>query len=97
MGAPKTAVTALTESSTGEKSVRAMRSHPQQKAAPVRKHAGVTKSGRDEPTPRLARCGAAMPTKDTGPAKAATQAESRLDTKTISMRSPSTFTPTLCA
>ena len=42
IGAPKTAVTALTESSTGEKSVRATRSHPQQKAAPVSRHAGVT-------------------------------------------------------
>ena len=42
IGAPKTAVTALTESSTGEKSVRATRSHPQQKVAPVSRHAGVT-------------------------------------------------------
>lgn len=39
---PKAAVTALTESSTGEKSVRATRSQPQQKAAPTRRHAGVT-------------------------------------------------------
>ena len=44
IGAPKTAVTALTESSTGEKSVRAMRSHPQQKTAPVSRHAHLDDS-----------------------------------------------------
>ena len=94
-GAPKTAVTALTESSMGAKSVRAMRSHLQQKTAPARKHAGVTTSGRDVPRPSLARCGAARPTNEAGPAKAVTQAVSRLDASTMS--SLSRTTPTLCA
>lgn len=93
-GAPTTAVTALTGSSTGEKSVRATRSHPQQNTAPESRHAGVTASGRDEPTASRARCGAAMPTNETGPAKAATQAESSPEVPTMARRSRRTSTPT---
>ena len=67
MGAPTTAVTALTGSSTGEKSMRAARSQPQQNTDPVNRHVGITRRGREEAIMRRARCGAAMPTNDIGP------------------------------
>ena len=47
-GAPKMAVTALMESSTGENSVRAIKSQPAQKMAPPKKHAGITRMGFDD-------------------------------------------------
>ena len=96
-GAPKMAVTALMESSTGENSVRAIKSQPAQKMAPPKKHAGITRMGFDDFSADFTRYGTAMPTNDTGPANAVTQAESMLARRTSTTRKRATFTPTLFA
>ena len=49
--------------------------------------------GRAVPNSRFTRWGTAMPTKDTGPAKAVTQADSRLDSRISSTRNRLMFTP----
>ena len=85
-GAPKTAVTELMLSSVGAKRVRASRSHSRQKAAPPKKQAGRTSWGRAVFSIHFMIWGTAMPTKEMGPAKAVTQAESRLDSKMSSTR-----------
>ena len=96
-GAPNTAVTVLIESSVGEKIVLARRSENRQKTPPPRKHAGIITTGLEVPKSRAATWGTAMPTKDTGPAKAVTQAASRLYKTTSAIRNRPTFTPTLFA
>ena len=96
-GAPNTAVTALIESSVGANMLRAMRSHSRQKAAPPRQHPGSTTSGLALPNSCLTRWGTAMPTKEMGPAKAVTQAASRLESSTSSREKALTLMPTLRA
>ena len=96
-GAPNTAVTALMESSVGANRLRAIRSHSKQKAAPPSQQPGSTTSGFALPSSCLTRCGTAMPTKEMGPAKAVTQAASRLESSTSSREKRFTFTPTLWA
>ena len=53
--------------------------------------------GFDDFSADFTRCGTAMPTNDTGPAKAVTQAESMLARRTSTTRKRATFTPTLFA
>ena len=53
--------------------------------------------GFDDFSADLTRCGTAMPTNDTGPANAVTQAESMLARRTSTTRKRATFTPTLFA
>ena len=53
--------------------------------------------GFDDFSADLTRCGTAMPTNDTGPANAVTQAESMLARRTSTTRKHETFTPTLFA
>ena len=72
-------VTVLMLSSTGAKAVLAIRSHIIQNTAPVIKEPGITISGFDVPRLALAINGTAIPTKEIGPAKAVTHAESTLD------------------
>ena len=96
-GAPNTAVTALMESSMGANKLRAIRSHSRQNAAPPKQHPGSTYSGRALPSSCLTRCGTAMPTKEIGPAKAVTQAASRLESSTSSRENRRTSTPMLRA
>ena len=78
-GAPNTLVTVEMFSSVGAKAVRAMRSQPMQNTAPPKKVAGMTISGLEVFSARLTRWGTAMPTKEMGPAKAVTVADSTLD------------------
>ena len=96
-GAPNTAVTELMDSSVGANRLRASRSQNRQKAAPPKQHPGSTYSGFALPSSCLTRCGTAMPTKEIGPAKAVTQAASRLDSSTSATEKGLTFTPTLRA
>ena len=79
MGAPNTAVTELMLTSVGAKAVRAMRSQNRQNTPPPRKHAGIIQRGSADLNRDFIRCGTAMPTKEMGPAKAVTQADSTLD------------------
>ena len=96
-GAPKTAVTVLILSSVGENRVRARRSQNIQKAAPPRKLAGIIRSGLEVRNRFFTICGTAIPTKDTGPAKAVTQAERRLESSTRSATEQLDIQPhTLC-
>ena len=76
-GAPKNAVTVLIESSVGIKSVLAIRSQRRQKRAPPKKAAGMMTRGFAVPKSFFIRWGTAIPTKETGPAKAVTQADRR--------------------
>ena len=96
-GAPNTAVTVLTLSSCGANSVRAIRSHPMQKTPPPKNAAGIRISGFAVPNIPFTRCGTAMPTKETGPANAVTQAESALDSRISSSRNKRILTPIFCA
>ena len=97
MGAPKMAVTVLMLSSVGARAVRASMSHSKQNPAPHKKLAGMSAMGLELPVNTRTMWGAAMPTKDTGPAKAATQAESSPDSTTNSACNARTFTPMLRA
>ena len=92
-GAPNTLVTVEMFSSTGAKAVRAIRSQAMQNTAPPRKVAGITTSGLAVFSARLMRWGTAMPTKEMGPAKAVTVAESTLDKRISAMRKRLMFTP----
>ena len=96
-GAPKMAVTELMESSVGAKAVRAIMSQNRQNTAPPRKQAGVMSRGRAVPNRPLISWGTAMPTKEMGPAKAATQADSTLERSTRAERRARMFTPMLWA
>ena len=80
-GAPNTAVTELMESSVGENNVLASRSLNRQNTAPPRKHPGITTMGFAVLNSCLIIWGTAIPTKETGPAKAVTVAERMLDNK----------------
>ena len=93
MGAPKRAVTELMLSSVGEKAVRAMKSQSRQNTAPPRKQAGSMTSGLAVPNIAFIKWGAAMPTKDTGPAKAVTQAERMLESRNSQIRRARMWTP----
>ena len=92
-GAPNTAVTVLMDNSVGANMVRASRSQNRQKAAPPRKQAGIIRMGFAVPNKFLTRWGTAIPTKDTGPAKAVTQADKTLDNSTSRIRNTCTFRP----
>ena len=96
-GAPKRAVTELMLSSTGAKTVRAMRSQNRQNTPPPRKHPGMMRMGLADPKRLRIKCGTAMPTKEIGPAKAVTQAERTLESRISSTRNRRTLTPTLRA
>lgn len=85
-GAPKTEVTVLILSSVGAKTVRVIRSQIRQKTAPPRKQAGSIRIGFAVLKTLFMICGTATPTKETGPAKAVTQAESTLDSKISAAR-----------
>ena len=84
-------------SSVGAKAMRATRSLNMQKTAPPRKAAGITTRGFEVPRALLTRKGTAMPTKETGPAKAVTQADRIPDRRISSMRKRLTLTPMLWA
>ena len=85
-GAPNTAVTELMESSVGENNVLASRSLNRQNTAPPRKHPGITTMGFAVLNSCLIIWGTAIPTKETGPAKAVTVAERMLDNRISSIR-----------
>ena len=90
-------VTVLMESSTGENRVLARRSQRTQNRAPHKKDAGIIRIGFDVFSNCREICGTAMPTKETGPAKAATQDESMPVIRTSSIRNAFIFTPRLLA
>ena len=93
MGAPNTAVTELMLTSVGAKAVRAMRSQNRQNTPPPRKQAGIIHSGSADLNRDFIRCGTAMPTKEMGPAKAVTQADSTLDNRISAVRKARRGTP----
>ena len=97
MGTRATAVTELTETSSGEKADRATVSQKSVTIAPRRNETGIITRGFIVLVRSLARCGTAIPTKDTGPAKAVTTADSRLEKIMRKKRSNLIFTPTLFA
>ena len=68
-----------------------------QNTAPLRNVAGMTTMGLAVFRKRLVRWGTAMPTKEMGPAKAVTQADSRLDSTISAVRKTLMFTPMLRA
>ena len=96
-GAPNTAVTVLMDNSVGENMVLANRSQNRQNTEPPRKQAGISRIGRAVPSSHFTRCGTAIPTKDTGPANAVTQAASTLDSNTRRTLKLFTFSPILAA
>ena len=96
-GAPKTAVTVLMLSSVGEKTVLAMPSQNRQNTPPPRKQAGRIHSGFAVRNRLYIRWGTAIPTKEMGPAKAVTQADSTLDRRIRAMRNSRMLTPRFCA
>ena len=96
-GAPNTLVTVLMFNSVGAKAMRAIRSQPMQNTAPPSNTAGMTISGFYVFSARFTRWGTAMPTKEIGPAKAVTVAESRLETTISATRKALMFTPMLWA
>ena len=85
------------DSSVGANRLRAMRSQSRQNAAPPSAQPGRTCKGLALPSAPLTRWGTAMPTKEIGPAKAVTQAASRLERSTSAMLNGRTATPTLLA
>jgi hypothetical protein len=93
-GAPRRAVTDDTESSVGERTSRAIRSDKRQKEAPPRKQAGTMTDGIVVLKSLRIRWGTATPTKDMGPAKAVTVAESSEEVRISSSRKRFIFTPT---
>lgn len=96
-GAPNTAVTELMESSVGENNVLASRSLNRQNTAPPRKHPGITTMGFAVLNSCLNHMGTAIPTKETGPAKAVTVAERTLDNRISSIRNRLILTPMFLA
>ena len=96
-GAPKTAVTVLMLNSVGAKTVRASQSLNRQNTLPPRKQPGISTSGLVSANSQRIRCGTAIPTKETGPANAATQPDKMLDKITIKKRRCATLTPMLFA
>ena len=96
-GAPNTAVTELIPSSAGAKAVLAMRSQNRQKTAPPKKHPGIMRRGLELRNMLFTKWGTAIPTKDTGPAKAATTADKILEHKIRAARNCKRLTPRLLA
>lgn len=96
-GAPNTAVTVLMLNSTGENKVLAIRSQKLQNTAPPKKQAGIIITGFVVLNRLFTNWGTAIPTKDTGPAKAVTQAERILETRIRARRNAFMFTPMLAA
>lgn len=92
-GAPKIDVTVLMLSSIGAKMLRAIRSHTRQNTAPARKEEGMTISGFEVWRRLFVRKGTAIPTKETGPAKAVTVAERMLERRISTGRKSFVFTP----
>jgi predicted nucleic acid-binding Zn ribbon protein len=92
-GAPNTAVTVLMLNSVGANNILANKSQKRQKTAPPRKQAGIITIDRVVPNKYFTSCGTAIPTKETGPANAVTQAESKLENTTKATRSQRMFTP----
>ena len=97
IGAPKRDVTAEMLISAGAKSCLAIISDNMQNTDPAINDAGISTIGFDVFKDSLIRKGTAMPIKDTGPAKAVTQAASKLDKSMMSTLTTLTFTPTLLA
>ena len=97
IGAPIIAVIVLTLSSFGAKSRRASQSLKRQNAAPTRKEPAIIVPGSDVRNARRVTCGAAIPIKEIGPAKAVTVAERRLEPTTRRRRKTGRLIPTLCA
>lgn len=96
-GAPNTAVTVLIFNSVGAKIVLAKRSESRQKMAPPKNIAGMIITGFDVLNIFFIRCGTAIPTNETGPAKAVTQADNILDKRIIITLNLATLTPMLFA
>ena len=96
-GAPNTAVTVLMDNSVGENMVLASRSQNRQNTEPPKKQAGISRIGRAVPSSHFTRCGTAIPTKDTGPANAVTQADNTLDNSTRRIRNICTLRPIFLA
>lgn len=94
---PKTAVTVLMLSSVGANSVLAIKSQNRQKTPPPRKHPGIIRIGFDVRKRFFTKWGAAIPTKDTGPAKAVMQADKMLDKTTKATRNRRMLIPIFCA
>ena len=92
-GAPKRDVTAEIDSSRGEKTERAMKSQRRQKKPPPKKTAGIKKSAFDVFEIRLIKKGTAIPTNETEPAKAATEADKSDESKIKSGRMSEILTP----
>ena len=70
-----------------------MRSQNRQNTPPPKKHAGIIHSGSADLNRDFIRCGTAMPTKEMGPAKAVTQADSTLDNRISAVRKARRGTP----
>ena len=96
-GAPKTAVTVLMLSSVGANNVLAIRSQNRQNTPPPRKQAGIIRMGLDVLKRFFTKWGAAILTKDTGPAKAVIQADKMLDKTTSAARNRRIWIPIFCA
>ena len=96
-GAPKAEVTVPIASSVGENAVLAIRSQNTQNTAPHRQEAGMTSAGRLVFSRERTIWGTAIPTKEMGPAKAVTQAESRLERIISRARKSLTLMPRLRA
>ena len=92
-----TAVTELMLSSVGAKTVLAAKSQNRQNTAPPRKQPGIMSMGFAVLNRLFTRCGTAIPTKEIGPAKAVTQADSRLDSRISNTRSRRILTPMFLA
>ncbi len=72
-------MTELMLSSVGENMVLATRSLNRQNTPPPKKHPGIARRGLAVLNIRFIKWGTAIPTKETGPAKAVTQADRILD------------------
>ena len=96
-GAPKIAVTVLILSSVGANIVLANRSQNRQNTLPPKKQAGIIQIGFAVPKRLFTKCGAAIPTKEIGPAKATIQADRMLYNRTMAMRSNRISTPKFLA
>lgn len=83
--------------STGAKTVLEIISQKSVTHAPQKKHAGIATSGFAVLAASFTICGTAMPTKDTGPAKAVTHALSMLEHRIRSILKAFMFTPELRA
>ena len=90
-------MTELMLTSVGAKRVLAMPSQSKVTMAPHKKHPGINRIGFAVLTMSFTKCGTAIPTKDMGPAKAVTHAESKLESRIKSIRRSRTLTPMFLA